>query len=60
MKRPRGGVGAYVLAAGQVQLAGSGVAILERPDIGDLFLGRITDPEPEPGPDWGTATRSGR
>ena len=47
---------AYVLAAGQVQLAGDAATLLQRPDIGDLFLGRTADP----GPDWGTATRSGR
>src|SRR6266516_2474959 len=47
---------AYVRAAGQVQLAGDAATLLQRPDIGDLFLGRTADP----GPDWGTATRSGR
>jgi len=44
---------AYLLAAGQVQLAGSAASILERPDIGDLFLGRTVKAGP-------TQARSGR
>jgi ABC-type branched-subunit amino acid transport system ATPase component len=34
----------YLMAAGQVQLAESASAFLERPDIGDIFLGRVVDP----------------
>jgi ABC-type branched-subunit amino acid transport system ATPase component len=32
---------AYVMASGQVQLSDAAPAVLERPDIGDIFLGRI-------------------
>jgi ABC-type branched-subunit amino acid transport system ATPase component len=34
----------YLMAAGQVQLAESAPAFLARPDIGDIFLGRVVDP----------------
>jgi energy-coupling factor transporter ATP-binding protein EcfA2 len=35
---------AYVMASGQVQLAGPAAGIAERPDLGDIFLGRSTNP----------------
>jgi ABC-type branched-subunit amino acid transport system ATPase component len=35
---------AYLMVAGQVQLAESSSSFLERPDIGDIFLGRVVDP----------------
>ena len=42
---------AYVLVSGEVHLSESAQDLLARPDIGEIFLGRATEPpstEPEP------------
>jgi ABC-type branched-subunit amino acid transport system ATPase component len=35
---------AYVMASGQVRLAGPAAGMAQRPDLGDIFLGRATNP----------------
>ncbi len=39
---------AYVMAAGQVQLAGAAPALAGRPDLGEIFLGRAAGPTASP------------